>query len=387
MAVLPLELVDKIIDLLAGDRSSLLYCSRLARLWRPRALNHLYRSIRIRQPHLAGNTAGGVVSLTSRQFPKFRTALPHLLLCVRELTVAVEQPREPFDDLVHFVRSASFPPPCAVTTFRITTVGVVGWGQRPFYNFATRFPALRRVELDTQVLFHLTDIADVLAVAQELVLYAIDLDQSMPMSITHLFPEEPIVMPRLRSLEIVNDPTVLNRPFFFYLSRLLEYAPNNERVIVRGGLSPSQYDLSSFFLATRTFRRSISEITMHTDLKPPLKPEHIDSLLANCPRLRVLEIKVEQNSFAPVALPAPLVHRSMTARFTYRGLAYGYLAGLPDAAWDAWIAESLGARLCFVFVIVGGPAASWCAVMEALLKARFPVAYCAGNLQWHVVDK
>lgn len=386
MMVLPAELVEQIIDHLADDPLALLSCSSVARLWRLRALIYLFRSIRIHQTQLARSFGCGAVSLTPAEFHELRTTAPYLLLYVRDVAVSVENRSQPFDELLHFVRSASFPAPFAVTTFRISSPDGVGWGEQPFRDFSTRFPVLQRVELNTQVLLHLSDIADVLAVARELVMHAPNIHQeSMPPYIMGLFPEEPPAIPNLCSLELVDRAIRPNRNFYYYVSRLHVCAPNRPRIALRGLLL---HMLCASMVAAEPLRgTNICEITMHANTTTPLAPRMLEMLLNFFPHLLTLEFEVRQESFASVALPTPPAHRSMTVRFNYRGLAYGYLASLPPAEWDAWTAASPGARLSFVFVIIGRIAEGWCAKMEEQLKVRFPTAYSTGHLDWRVADK
>ncbi|EJD36977.1 hypothetical protein AURDEDRAFT_116946 [Auricularia subglabra TFB-10046 SS5] len=385
---LPPELVEQIIDDLAGDRLGLLACSVVAQVWRPRALSHLFRSIRIRQPGLTRNAVGGLIPVTPCEFTELRKRSPQLLLYVRNLVISVENPYLPLDELLHFLRSVSFPLPCTVTTLKIAAIGPVEWGDGLFDNFADRFPACRRVEVDTEELFPLVDIAKALSLAQELVLHAPSLyRESMPLSIVHLLPVEHMVVPTLSSLTLFNDPLRLNRQFFAYVSCLYACAANIASIAVR---DITLHTLETFVLSSNTFSGRIRELKLVLAAKTYLKQEHIDAALAHCTNLRVLEIDVQQESFASVQLVAPSApHPQLEAlRFTYRGLPSLYADSLPPAAWDDWVLASSQIRsVSFTFVVSDGRDSDWCERIGELAKGVFSQTHSSGKLEWHVEHK
>ncbi|EJD36974.1 hypothetical protein AURDEDRAFT_188188 [Auricularia subglabra TFB-10046 SS5] len=391
--VLPPELVEEIIDNLAADLAALLACSLVARVWRPRALSHLFCTVRIAQPALLDprRYPRRRCTFMPENFERLREDAPHLLLYIRHLIISVDDPYDKDNRQLPFLRSVSFPAPCAIETLKIHAYRTVVWSKGLFDAFDVRFPALRRLEVEAPDLFPLEDIANALSVAQELVLHTPRFRSSL---LGLLPPEQVIVIPNLRSLELFNDPVNHSGLLFSYATSLVTCAPNLSRLAVR---PIALHAFAHFLLESAGSSESIHELTLSARSRDVLSQVHIAMILERFPNLRVLEIEFRQEGLVPVRMPPPpatLASRALQEiRFTYRPSSnlYADRAAAPSPDWLAWDACVLSSdrmpamrSVTFAFIFHRDYITGWHDRIGQLVKKLLPGTYSAGRLDWYV---
>ncbi|EJD36976.1 hypothetical protein AURDEDRAFT_173927 [Auricularia subglabra TFB-10046 SS5] len=312
---LPPELVDQIIDELAGDRPALFACSMLARVWRPRALVHLFYSIRVVQANGPNTDSDpdGTLNLHSRDFQDLRRRAAHLLSHLRFLALEVTTTGYHAVELMHIARTVSPPTTATVTTLKLVSDSNVNWNGL-LDDLPARFPALRRLELETQCLFQLDDLAQVASAAREIVFLRSPWHKLPAL----LAPVGPTVLPNLCSLEILKADIVRNDRTFEYFARICACSPNLQRVVVR---KVTQRALQNFFDASSPFSDKIQVLGLLAgrgrDHK--LLQDDLDAALSHCPNLRELEIELESPT---LRIPLPSSASSLdTLRYIYHDVA------------------------------------------------------------------
>ncbi|EJD36965.1 hypothetical protein AURDEDRAFT_188184 [Auricularia subglabra TFB-10046 SS5] len=390
--VLPPELVEEIIDNLVADLPALLACSVVAHVWRPRALSHLFCTVRIAQPSLLDprRYPRRRCTFMPENFERLREDAPHLLLYIRHLIISVDDPYDRDNRQLPFLRSVSFPAPCAIETLKIHAFRTVVWSKGLFDAFDVRFPALRRLEIKAQNFFPLKDIANAFSVAQELVLHTPRRGSS---TLGLLVPEQATVIPNLRSLELSNDPVEHSALFCTYATSLFACAPNLSRLAVRG-VAPQVF--AQFFIKSAGLTKSIHELTLIATSRDVLWQQHIVMVLERFPNLRVLELELRQEGSRPVCLPAPPPSTTLVSQalqeicFTCRPSSNSYADRVavpgPDwLAWDACVLSSDHIRaVTFAFIFQRDYITGWHDRIGQLVKKLLPGTYSAGKLDWYV---
>ncbi|EJD36975.1 hypothetical protein AURDEDRAFT_173926 [Auricularia subglabra TFB-10046 SS5] len=360
---LPAELVDYVIDELSDDRAGLFACSVLSRIWRPRALAHLFCSIQIIQRDVAYTYSAyeGALNIYPVEFEDMRTSAPHLLLHLRHLAIEIAANEPRADEVMQFARTVSLPSPMSVKTLRLIGLGDVDW-DGVFDNFPTRFPSLHRLELDTQCLLTLDELSKAASTAREIgFLLPRPREGLTIVSDSHLAPAVPIAMPNLWSLEIVITDTEFEATF--------AYLP-----------------ISAPALPICAAWGKIQELTLLTALGCQLYQDDLDLALAHCPNLRVLEIQLKSPRLR-VPLPTSAV-RLEALRYVYYGVSVsndGVVISCESRELeDLTLASNSLALVSFTFFIAEDEMLGWDIRTARLMKRLLPSLWGSGKLTWDV---